>query len=251
MPAHSNKYLEVTLSNQQVADRLKYCIQTNTPFCLSRIGDGEIYIINNNVPEHLRKRISELWGFDVSEFHIMRDQYFQQLKDTINESDIVGILDKNNDICKKMKYNKELWSLPVSHLQKLDIKTPICCDHQLPRSKMFGDPNNFKDIISGAPINIVTPNSGINVEKLSDILETNVSVTLIGNDRQSLINKVQYIKETVVLYGVSITAKDLGILLKRRNKIAIDFGATLDAWAGIQTRPWFKDGNIQEHCVIK
>jgi hypothetical protein len=251
MPAHLNKYLEVSLSNEEVADRVKYCIKTNTPFCLSRIGDAEIHIINNNVPDALKNKIAKLWNFDILQFDSMREIFYDHLVTCLKYSDIVGIMDFNNKVCQKMKFKKEQWSLSLDALKKMNIDIPICCDHQLPRSRLFGDPNNFKNIISGVPINIITPNSNINVNKICNLLQTDVSVTIVDNDRQTIINKLAHINENVVLYGVSITAKDLGVILKRQNKIAIDFGATLDAWAGIESRPWFKNGNLQDYCVIK
>lgn len=251
MPAHSAKYLEVTLTNEQVAERLKLCIQTNTPFCLSRIGDGEIYILNNNVPDFLKHKIASLWNFDAKDFDKMRNMYYEQILTALRESDIIGIMDLKNEVSQKLKCDKRIWSLPITFLEDCNIPIPVCCDHQLPRSKLFGDPNSLKHILNGTPINIITPNTNMDVYKLCNLLQTDVSITLITNDRDNLINKVQDIKETVVLYGVSITAKDLGVILKKNNKIAIDFGATLDAWAGIQTRPWFREGNIQQHCVIK
>lgn len=251
MPAHSAKYLEVTISNEQVAENIKFCIKSKRPFCLSRLGDAEIHLFNNTTPHKLKQLIANLWGFDISRFDDMRKEVCAQLITALNESDIIGILNFENDVCKKMKCTKEEWSLPIQKLKQMNIDIPLCCDHQLPRSKMFGDPHNFKDIINGTPINIITPNINLDHDKLSNLLQAPVSVTLVDNNRQTLINKIQNIEESVVLYGVSITAKDLGVLLKKKDKIAIDFGATLDAWAGIQTRPWFKEGNIQEHCVVK
>lgn len=251
MSAPSAKYLEVTISNEQVAENIKFCIKTKRPFCLSRLGDGEIHLFNDTTPLKLKQIIANLWGFDISRFDDMRKQVCAQLATTLNESDIIGILNFDNDVCKKMKCKKEEWSLSIQKLKQMNIDIPICCDHQLPRSKLFGDPNNFKDIINGTAINIITPNINLDRVKLSNILQAPVSVTLVDNNRETLINKIQNIEESIVLYGVSITAKDLGVLLKNNGKIALDFGATLDAWAGIQTRPWFKSGNIQEYCVIK
>jgi hypothetical protein len=59
------------------------------------------------------------------------------------------------------------------------------------------------------------------------------------------------ITEHIILFGCSLTGKDFGVYLARRGKIALDFGATLDAWAGMGTRDWFRDGGIQNHCLIK
>jgi hypothetical protein len=34
-------------------------------------------------------------------------------------------------------------------------------------------------------------------------------------------------------------------------KVSLDLGATMDAWSGIYSRPWFREGNTQEHLIIK
>jgi hypothetical protein len=59
------------------------------------------------------------------------------------------------------------------------------------------------------------------------------------------------IKSQIVLYGCSIVGKDYGAIMKNEfNKISIDYGATLDGWAGISARHWFSPGMAQQHCLI-
>ena len=58
------------------------------------------------------------------------------------------------------------------------------------------------------------------------------------------------IKEDVVLLGVGLQ-KDYGVILRDEfGKIAIDMGATMDAWSGIISRPWFNKGQSQEHLLL-
>ncbi len=45
--------------------------------------------------------------------------------------------------------------------------------------------------------------------------------------------------------------KDYGVILRDEcGKIAIDMGATMDAWAGIKSRAWFKEGGKQDYLLL-
>ena len=70
---------------------------------------------------------------------------------------------------------------------------------------------------------------------------------------QGNVNKIksfEKIKEDVVLLGVGLQ-KDYGVILRDEfGKIAIDMGATMDAWAGIISRPWFNKGQSQEYLLM-
>lgn len=251
MRAPSDKYLECTNSNLNMVEIVSNAISTNTPFCISRIGDGEIFLLNDSGNDNFKQKIAKLWGFPLTEFSSHRELFCEYIKLAIRESDYLGVLDFNNEICTSRKFIKHGWSISYKKLQQLELPIPKCCDHQLPRSPYFGNPYNFKNILQGRDLNIITPNNTLNCKKLSNILDANVTVTISNNNRQDLINSLENIDEPVVLYGTSLTGKDVGVLLKRKGKITLDFGATLDGWAGIESRPWFKSGNIQEYCVIK
>jgi hypothetical protein len=243
-------HITCSISNEKLTEIIKEKIKTKSPFCISRIGDGEIYLLNNNAPVELVDRICKLWNIEINDYQQYRQKICQEILLAINESDLIGIMSDNNEISSKIKIVPDIWSIKKDFLIKNNVKIPICCDHQFTRSKMFGDPENLKDVLKGNPINIITPNKTIKIDILEEKLQCSVSVTNCTNNRKELINKLDKIEEQIVLYGVSITAKDLGVLLKRKGKIALDFGATLDAWSGILSRPWFKNG-IQGHCVIK
>lgn len=241
-------YLKPSISNAEIKNIIKQNIKNKNPFCVSRIGDGEIYLLNNNAPQSLVERICRLWGVDISDYQNYRKKVCDQIHCAIDQSDILGIMDPNNELSKKMVIKPEIWSIRQKYLIENNIRIPVCCDHQFPRSKLFGDPNNLKDVFNGENINIVTPNTSLKVNKLQEILQCNVSVTLCTNNREELLKKIKDIKEYIVLYGVSITAKDLGVILKQDEKMALDFGATIDAWSGIVSRPWFK--GEQNYCLI-
>ncbi len=69
-------------------------------------------------------------------------------------------------------------------------------------------------------------------------------------NRDEFLKSFEKIKEDVVLLGVGLQ-KDYGVILRDEfGKIAIDMGATMDAWSGIISRPWFNKGQSQEHLLV-
>lgn len=245
-------YIQPTVTDFQTVEIIKHHINKQLPFCLSRFGDGEIYFINNNAPDFLKKKFCNLWGHNIADFQKERDKIHENIKYALINSDIIGVLDKNNDVCKTIKYNEEKWSIKHSYLRNLYNKQYVICDHQITRGTLLGNAYNFKNIINGNNVAIISPNDTLDTKLLSCIFEADVELILIDNNREEIIKKLSKIKSQIVLYGISLTGKDLGAILKKKyDKIAIDFGSTLDAWAGLETKPWFKDGGIQEHCMIK
>jgi hypothetical protein len=53
------------------------------------------------------------------------------------------------------------------------------------------------------------------------------------------------------LLGIGLQKDYTTILKNDFGKISLDMGSTMDAWSGIYSRPWFREGNTQEHLVIK
>lgn len=250
MHVHSDQYIEPNLTESDTVEIIKTHIKKSIPFSLSRIGDGEIYILNDNAPEFLVKKICRLWDIKEKDYNTFRLKCKEQIDNAIKYSDIIGIIDKNNEVCQKINCSPTIWSIKKSYVNSLTTRNMIC-DHQITRGKLLGDPHNLSNVINGEPINIITPNISINCNKLSDILRCDVTTTLVNNNRIDLLQEIKNIKQKIVLYGVSLTAKDLGVILKNDySKIAIDMGATLDAWSGIKSRSWFNRDNIQGHCLI-
>lgn len=243
------KYLKPSISDQDVYNIIYENIKTSTPFSLTRFGDGEIYFLNDNIPQELQQKVCKLWGYSwPKDFNRVRI-YVCGIIVSALDSDIIGLLDPNNPICKKLKYDEKKWSILAD---RIDLMRTTVCDHQITRNKLFGDIHSFKKILQGNAINIISPNTvqlkNNNIDKL---LGVNVSYTHIDNNRESMLESLKSIKENVVLFGASLFGKDLGVILKSYGKIAIDFGATLDGWAGLYTRPWFNTGAEQEHCLIE
>ena len=57
-------YLDVNQTIEESINLIKEKIRANTPFALSRYGDGEIYFINRNSPPQHQQRGCRDWGYD-------------------------------------------------------------------------------------------------------------------------------------------------------------------------------------------
>ena len=126
----------------------------------------------------------------------------------------------------------------------------------LSRHKEFGSVEGIRDILQGKSVNIITPHKNILESKnLSNLLQTEVKITehpfsINFNNRDEFVQNLKNIEEPVVLLGIGLQ-KDYGIYLKENyGKIVLDMGATLDAWSGLITRPWFHKGNRQSYLMI-
>jgi len=252
-------YLEVNQTIEETVNLIKDRIRTNTPLAISRYGDGEIYFLNRNSPPEHQQRGCNDWGYnypnDVNKFY---DDAGRILINGIQNSDVIGIMDKNNDISKSINYKEEKWSIKKSLLEEndVDISNLIICDHMLPRNEKFGKPENFKEILQGKSLNIISPNTDIlKTKNLSKMFDAEVTYThhpynVNLRNRDEFIQSFEKIKSDVVLVGCGIQKDYVSYLRYNHNKIAIDVGALLDAWSGLLTRPWFGKGGKQEYLVL-
>ena len=126
----------------------------------------------------------------------------------------------------------------------------------LSRHEKFGKPENFKQILQGKTLNIISPNTELlktkNLNKLldSDVTFTHHPYSINFRNRNDFIDSFKDIKSDVVLVGCGNMKDYVCYLRHNHNKIAIDVGAMLDAWAGLKTRPWFQNGGKQEYLVL-
>lgn len=244
------QYLHTFIDDETVVTTLKEKIVTQTPYCLSRLGDGEIALINNNASAHLVEKIKKLW--DIKDYPRFRDNVvWNILEPTIKHTDILGLLSPSSPVSKLMNYDETSWLLRKSYIKVVRGTKVDICDHQIPRGYALGNIHNFKDILGGRALNIVSPNTELLYKPLSHLLNADVKITIVSNNREDLLEKIDSIEEPVVIYGTSLTGKDIGVRLRAKGKVCIDYGATLDAWADIGSRKWFANGGLQSHCVIK
>lgn len=251
-------YLKPNISISSTIEVIKDKISTSTPFCLSRFGDGEISILLQNQNKHINeKKICKDWGYQYpNELKLFYQDSIPILIKALKNSDIIGIMDPNTPMLPPGYYREDTWSLKEEFVNFLgvDLNNLVICDHMIARSPELGDINNFKTILQGKDLHIISSNKTQLEEKnLSKLLECNVTITdhpynINFNNRDKILDTFKNIKEDIVITGTSLN-KDYGVILKSNyNKIVIDLGATLDAWAGKISRPWFN--NRQSYLVI-
>ena len=252
-------YLQPNLSIDETINLIKEKIRTNTPFALSRFGDGEIRLLNRNSPIEHQKRSCKNWGYSFpSEVNYLYDDTKLVVLNAIRNSDVIGIMDKNNDIAKSIYYTESVWSISENYLKENDVNVSnlMITDHMISRTKEFGKPDNFKEILQGKSLNIISPNTELLKSKnLSKLFDAEVTFTHHPNNinfrnRKSFIESFKDIGSEVVLVGCGIQKDYVSYLKYNHNKIAIDVGAMLDAWAGLLTRPWFQSGGKQDYLVL-
>lgn len=252
-------YLQPTISVTQTVDLIKQKIKSNEPFSFSRFGDGEIHALNRNFEPQFEFRGCSEWGYKYPQ---QIQQYYDDCTDvilnSIKHSDVIGLMDRNNQIAKSMVYKEDVWSIKSEFLDSNGIDTSklIVADHMLPRSKEFGKIENFKEILQSRSLNIISPNTEkLKNKNLGRLLDAEVTFTHQPNsinlrNRNEFIEGFKNIKSDVVLVGCGLQ-KDYVVYLRHNyGKIAIDVGALLDAWAGIISRPWFTKGGKQEYLVL-
>jgi len=252
-------YLEINQSIDQTIDLIKNSIYSGTPLSISRFGDGEIYLLNRNSPDSHKIRKCKDWDYKYpEEVNEMYDDANNILIKSLKNSDIISIMDKNNIISKRIGFSNERWSISKELLLKNGINPEQLkvTDHMLARDVKFGKPENFKNIIQGKSLNIISPNTEElktkNLETLLDceVTYTNHPFSINFKNRHEFVDNLKNIKSDVVLVGTGNIKDYVSILSKQYGKVAIDVGAMLDAWAGIKSRPWFKKGGHQNHLLL-
>lgn len=259
-----NNYLEPNISVHKSIDIIKEKIKTKTPFSFTRFGDGEIYILNKDGYKYngWEKKLCDDWGYQYpNEIDDAYEEIGEIIKYSLSNSDMIGIMSENHDIFNTigMDFDPNTWSISFDKLEEIDInpKELLIGEHMLPRYREFGNIHEFSKIIQGNDIHILSPRveelKSKNLNKLLgvDVGYTNHDYTINLNNRDTILKSFDKISEPIVILGTSVL-KDYGpILSKKYGKIALDLGATLDAWSGIYSRPWFKEGGLQEYLVIK
>ena len=235
---------------------LKEKIQKGELFAFSRFGDGEIAIMLER--KWVEKRIREAWG--MSDDNVVAD-IRKVLIDTLKQTDIVGILNPNEDNEHHLPFGFGCFLIPYEFLtaNNIDLSKKIIMDHQFTRSREFGCLPNLKKIILDKPLHIISPYAPSVAAKFKDRMsnkirftQTSMKTEFINRQASLDIIKNNIHAEELVLYACGAGYKDLGVILKNSVGVSsIEVGATMDAWNGRLTRPWFAPGGLQEYLVLE
>jgi len=246
--------LHPTLSDEEAFEKIRFSIENSNPFAFIRFGDGELNILKESGSEAFNKKFCVSYGYEYpADVFKAYSEWKPIISRSILEADMIGIMNKD---CKTVDhYSEDIWSIDSKDLGRNAEDFKIC-NHSFSRSKLLGTPAGIKRLTRGRGIHIITPNVEKMKEKcLEKILNIEVRYTehpleFNFEDRKRTIDKFKEINEEIVLFGTGIN-KDFGLILRDEyGKIAIDMGATLDAWSGIMSRGWFKKGNELDYLVI-
>jgi len=237
-------------------------IRERKPFAVTRLGDGEIATLMGQL--RIASKICRVWGYSPKK---ERDLAFkdlgQVLEVALRKSDILGFLNlqpgRENQLCARL-FKAARWSIPQSWLMKhsIDLSNKTIIDHQFFRSREFGCIENLQRIVRDAPLHIVSPYAEAVAANLQRFLTNPIRFTVTDRgiffrDRDPEIEVIKHnVREgEVVLFACSGGYKDLGVMLRDSvGASAIDIGATMDAWAGIESRKWFRRGGCQRYLVL-
>ena len=245
---------KVNIIDSSMLSIIKDHIKEGQGLSLIRIGDGEINVLKRELTPHLNKLFTTVYKYEDPNEGL--EDYRTILLSALNGSDYIGIMG-NNSISKNL--NKVYrWDLEERFLhESLRVKDFNFFDCMLVRGYDLGSPSGFKKLIENNSICIVTPIvdqlKKNNLEKHLGVKISYVKVPMGNNlkNRNKHFKELDKISEKIVIASNGCYGKDFPNYLSAKGKVCIDMGATIDAWAGKITRPWFKEGSLQSHCLIK
>jgi len=254
MSLQKMSYVIPNMSDEQLADLILTKVKNKESLGFTRFGDGEIMILQNTISNAVKDRMLK-WNH--GNFNSTVEVCQQIINTALSNSDILGFMNPNNQIAKKIKYDQQKWSIKWSYLESLRSDKPPIVDHMATRGTILGDLKKLGKIFGKTKICIISPRvKELKANKIEDRLKMSINyvqtpMNINAFDRSDIFKKLDTIQEHVILFGCAVKGKDFGPYLSKQGRIAIDYGATLDAWAGLITRPWFAPNNIQNHCLIK
>ena len=257
-------------------------IANSTPLSYVRIGDGEIQIMKKilhcktadelNIRAHALKHIALRYNEVYTEDNPLMLKWRQGIIDTFKSSDYCGIFTTQEieemmalgwlkEARKEATLGRYVPNQDVFDYYGIDVNKLKICSVMFNKGEQLGIIENFKQLVGDRRITIIT-NQTENLKKNHKFqinLGNQVDFITVkhehGNPKSKALNQKDWvrshfkdIKSHVVLFGMGGAAKDLCNELKNDwGKCAIDMGSTLDAWAGIISRP--STANIWKHCL--
>mgnify|MGYP003650502690 FL=1 len=257
-------------------------IANSTPLSYVRIGDGEIQIMKKilhcktadelNIRAHALKHIALRYNEVYTEDNPLMLKWRQGIIDTFKSSDYCGIFTTQEieemmalgwlkEARKEATLGRYVPNQDVFDYYGIDVDKLKICSVMFNKGEQLGIIENFKQLVGDRRITIITSQTENlkNNRKFQINLGNQVDFITVkhehGNPKSKALNQKDWvrshfkdIKSHVVLFGMGGAAKDLCNELKNDwGKCAIDMGSTLDAWAGIISRP--STANIWKHCL--
>lgn len=251
------------LTYRETVALLTNWIREQKPFTVTRLGDGEIDTLIGH--RRIASKICRAWGYSrKTECKLAFKDLGQVLVTALQKSDILGFLNlqpTKENMLNANRFRADRWAIPEEALVEhgIDLSDKVIIDHQFFRSREFGCMENLQDIVGNTPLHIVSPYAQTVATNLQRFLTNLVRYTqtdrsMFFRERDSEIETIKSnVKDgEVVLFACAGAYKDLGVILRDSVGVsAIDIGATMDAWAGIESRRWFQKGGCQAYLVLR
>ena len=250
------EYIKVNLNDIEFCEMLIDHINNKKPFSMSRFGDGEILLLKRKLYPRLKDKFCERWGINKNDYTKAENLTINIINESLKNSDVLRFMDPNNNICKSIDCNPKKWSLPIQKLEKINrVKENLICDHQVSRGKELGTIEGLKKILRGNDLHIISSRTEIlkkkNIDSLlgCSVYYTHIPFNSTWKQREMMKEKINDIKENIVIESLGVFYKDIPSLLSAKGKICLDFGATIDAWCNIDSRQWFN--STQKYLKIR
>ncbi len=263
------------ISNTELISKIKNSIKDKTPLSVVRCGDGEFHLLKNENDFDQRARAihrssitdilkrNNVWLCKTHEHscecYLKSNEALAWIGEirgyivnAMKSSDYLGLTVPGKDIRFYGISNEILRRHGIDPIAKKTISSLF------PRSHEFGSLLNFRNLIQGNGIHIITSN----VERFKNInfgniLGVNVTYTDISGNRSYKQRAV--IKESIIasnkkifLFGGGGAIKDLiPWSAKTIGAVSIDVGSVLDAWSGYRSRLMYLQPEFQHLLWIK
>jgi len=245
-------YVQPNLTNQELIALIRDKIEAKEPFAMARFGDGELSLLRRNLLPVQERRMCQNWGYI---YPNQLNTAYDRLSATVFrsfDSDVIGLMhrdDINTMILNRFKKN---WLVSESEAKRFCIHDKPICNHLVSRSVELGSMRGLRDLLQGKDLHVISIRTKA-LQHLSTSLNCKVTFTdhcdINLQNRSELIKSFGDIKADVVVFATGLM-KDYGVILRDQfGKVAIDMGATVDAWAGVESRPWFKKGGPQDYLT--
>lgn len=246
------KHIQPNLSNGDLVALIKEKIEANEPFTMTRFGDGELGVLRRNLSSTQEKRMCINWNY---KYPRELDLAYNKLGATIFrafDSNVIGLMDNETIESMNMLKFKRRWAVTEAEANRFCIADKLICNHIVARSKELGSMEAMKGLLNGKDLHVISIRTR-ELQHLSKSLDCKVTFTDHNNinlqNRSEILKSFDQIEASVVVFATGLM-KDYGVILRDQfGKIAIDMGATVDAWAGIESRIWFKPGGLQDYLT--
>jgi hypothetical protein len=252
------QFQNFTGSSKDFINELELCIDNNKPLSLCRIGDGEVAILNKVSNVHIDD-MARRWGYDGNTVELIKDARASILN-CIKNSDWIGVIGPTPFIKAWHKKGtvKSSWYLDTKFVKESGRIKPIkAVDAFIPRSLELGNIAQFKKLLKGKNIAIISPETeGLIKRDISKKLGCKINYIDVPKncnikERSKILNTIKNnIPEHIVLTAWSLLGKDINHILYQEGKICLDMGAVIATWAGRQTRWDFGVDGPHNHCFI-